>query len=610
MDMLQKSPQYMLLCWVALVRNNDPGLSPDDRHRCPFPWCDAVFAETEHMELITHVATCPRISHGTYVCPYHRTTETFAKEMEPGHRSRRQFFRHAFDAICKIGSKGIRKAIHPSKVGSRVEFKTGKKRMRSEVDLKTPLAPSELPPELPSNGLEIPDLPEVSFVTSQPSKRMSHSSTLELPSTRSRYFEMDGLIPVPDTPVAELASHRMSRLTTSENAAGSGSNSDFSNSPVSPISSGHWLDSEGFASAISPDVTGFASRPWSSADVQHQAMQTPAHNGFVAPHQLDARTNMEPTQGDASSWPVMGSSIKPYPKIRIDTTCTMPPPSRFNALPQQPTISSNELSVIPSPLQIESDTRSPVKLVEELRGLFHQLFKLSCTKISQPPVSPAGAALFRGHPTSASTFEKGCKALGKVVRGVLPTTFREIFGLAHLAYAAALADQEPEIVELLPEIYDDLVRWSEAVVASNDKAGYLDLIQQLFTPEGHAIARLTLDSTTPQSSSNSRRAYRHAASFNLNDLNNLWLTSGAVGQPAQAPHKQNNERPEQSLFSSLRQGIVVQLCLRYLGGKSLDPNDSLRFWLTDVKHLNISCRMRIPTLCIHPSSISKDSLRQ
>ena len=566
----------MLLCWVALVRNNEPSLSPEDRQRCPFPWCDATYAETEHMELVTHVATCPKMAHGTYVCPYHRTTETYAKEMESGHRSRRHFFRHAFDAICKIGSKGIRKAIHPSKAGSRVEFKAGKKRLRSDVDFKAPLVPSELPPELPSNGLEISDLPEVSFETSHSSKRVSRTPALEMPSTQSRYLEMEGLIPVQETPLAELASNV--RLTTSENVAGSGSNSDFSNSPISPISSSHWLDSTDFASPISPDLAGYTSRPWSAAGVQAQTpMQAPAHNGFVAPHQLDARTSMNTPHENGVTWSTMGNNAKSCPKIRIDTSCSMPPPSHFNAPVQQAVASGNELSVIPSPMQIDSDTRSPVKLAEELRGLFHQLFKLSCTKISQPPMSAAGTALFRVHPTSASIFEKGCKALSKVVRGVLPTTFWEVFGLAHLAYAAALADQEPDLAELLPEIYDDLARWSEAIGPQNDRAGYLDLIQQLFTPEGHAVARLALDTTGQQASSRARRAYSNAASADLHGLSNMWQARGAVGQTNQPLINSSSKTPDQSLFASLRQGIVVQLCFRYLTGTFLDQN--IPYWL-------------------------------
>ena len=573
LDLLQKPAQYVLLCWVALVRSSDSSLSFEDRQRCPFPWCDAMFAETDHMELVNHVSGCAKMSHGSYVCPYHQRTETFMiADAHSEHRTRRHFFKHAFEAIRKLGSKGIKKAIHPSRAGSRVDFKTGKKRMRSNPDFKESLTQSVLP-ELHGNDLTVADEADTPIVPPQPPKRVSRHSTSELPSTRSIYYEMEGLLPVSETPVAELASKRMSRLTTSENVTGSSSNSDFSISPVSPISSNHWFETQDFASPISPEFSNFSSLPWSSFSRHNQAPQAPAQPDFVAPRHLDASANVEPPSNDAGIWMTTGTENSPrsFPKIRIDTACAAPPTAQFgNSLPTQPSHTNSNLGVVPSPLQIDSDNRSPIKSVEELRGLFHQCFKLSCKKIIQPPISPAGAALFRVHPTSASIFEKGCKALSKVMRGILPCTFWEVFGLAHLAYASALADQEPELVELLPEMYEDLTRWSEAIKTNEDKAGYLDLIQQLFTPESNYLERLALGNRTLQASSRSRRVNYNAASGSLNDLNRLWSAGRTVSQPEQFLQRQGYPKTEQSLLSSLRQGIIVQLCLRYLGGKSAD----------------------------------------
>ena len=570
LDLLQKPPQYILLCWVALVRNNDSSLPSEDRWRCPFAWCETTFADGDHMALISHVSTCPQFSHGSYVCPYHnRRPESFmAAEAGTGHRTRRHFFRHAFGTICKLGSKGIRKAIHPSRAGSKVEFKIGEKRLRSEPDFKDVLPAYELPPELPNNELAGSDDADNAILALQPAKRVSRSIPSELSNARSTYFEMEGVIPEPDNAVAELAGQRMSYLSTSENVTGSGFNSDFSNSPVSPISSSHWLDSHDFSSPISPDVAGFPSRPFSFVNEQQGLLQPHGQNGCVNPQYLDASTHPAPRSVDVSLWTKTSNEApaRNLPKISIDTACTTSPSEAVSMPPPQRNGVGQDLGIVPSPLQIESDTRSPVKLTEELRGLFHQLFKLSCTKISQPPVSPAGAALFRIQPNSATFFEKGCKALGKLIRGVLPTSFWEIFGLAHLAFAASLADQELDLAELLPEMYEDLVRWSEAIKIPNDKAGYLDLIRQLFTPENSNTENLPLESQA-QISGRARRVYTNSTNVTLNDLNRLWSSARPTNQPEAMLQDQNIASSTHSLLVMLRQGIIAQLCLRFLTGE-------------------------------------------
>ena len=567
LSLLQKPPQYMLLCWVALVRATDADLPHEERHRCPFPWCDAVFPENQLMELVNHVSACPKMSHGAYVCPYHHKVEMFMSvDSHSEHRGRRHFFKHAFDAICKLGTKGIKKAIHPSKAGSKVEFKTGKKRMRSSPDVHEDTASHLMLPELPGNDAAPAEEADPIMAPPQLPSRVPRQNTTELPTTRSRYFEMEAMHPVVETPVAELASQRMSRLTTSDNIPSSGSNSDFTTSPVSPISSNHWLDAADFASPISPDVTSFPSRPWSSLGASNQVPEVAQPTQFVTPHQLDATAGAAAFHANANNWTIPREPSPPrsFPKIRIDTACTPPSPPPFDAtlLAQ----SDRPLRAVPSPLQIDSDTRNPTKLVEELRGLFHQLFKLSCAKIKQPPLSPAGAALFRMNPTSAHIFEKGCKSLSKIVKGVLPTTFWEVFGLAHLAYAATLAEHEPDLLGLLPEIYEDVARWAEAIKVPQDRRGYLDLVQQLFTAEAPSVANLALEGRGREAAKRSRRAtYDTAANTSLEDLNRLWSTSWAPGQHERAAQPQSQAQTGSTLLLKLRQGVIVQLCFRYLG---------------------------------------------
>ena len=573
-ELEQKPPLYMLLCWVALVRNNDSSLAPQDRQRCPSPWCDVVFPETDLMELINHVSECSKMSHGAYVCPYHHRTEPFMTipDSQSEHRSRRHFFKHAFDAICKLGSKGIKRAIHPSKQGARVEFKAGgRKRLRSSPDLKDTISdPKAFDPQLlfPDDGLIVADEDVTPIAQPQAAKRMSLHNTSELPSTRSMYHEMEAFLP---PPAAELASQRMSRLTTSDATPGSGSNSDFSNSPVSPISSNHWTDARDFASPVSPVGNPFHAAPWPGAGIPQAPPQVPQQSEFVAPHQLNANGGVPVQAADAGPWMPAGQGHSPprsFPKIRIDTTlaATPPPSGPFEANPpQQPNQSNQNLSVIPSPFQIASDNQSPTKSVEELRGLFCRVFELSCTKISQPPVSPAGETLLRVRPTPAFLFERGCRALSKVLHGMLPSSFWEIFGLAHLAYASALANQEPDLVALLPEMYEDLARWSEAVKIRADRAGFLNLIRQLFTPENHSLERLAMGSRTRESSTRTRRAHT-SASASLSDLSRLWSTGRPTGQDGTF-QQQGFAKTDQTLLIGLKQGIAVQLCLRYLGCK-------------------------------------------
>ena len=558
---MQQDPRHQFVCWVALCRTTDPDISVETRRSCPFQWCEYKADDTDGVELLNHVTSCFRFAEGRYVCPYHCRPESF---MQPQKRSRlskparRHFLKYAFNAIYRLGSKSLHKAIHPSKLNSvhrnhhhHDERRESKKRRR-DTEFSIPTLPGI---ELDSTAVTS----EHSFSASQPLPvRVARYGldAAELPNRRTQLCEMEGILPA-----AELASKRFSSAS-SESALATNPSASSASSPISPVTSESWYSYTGFDSPISPADTSFHFQQF---DDNKNAPDISSHKSFTEDARCSSHDSSLPAwfANQSRSW--SPSRSRNPPQIRIDTSCSG---SRIVDGVLSPSV-SKYLEKTPSPLQIEAQaqieaqTRDPVKLEEELRGLFNTLFKVSCTKLTQPPPCPTITTIYGSYNSAASMFELAWKAMAKIVKGSLPNTFPEIFAVAHLGYACALGTQELDLVSQFQPIYDDLKRWSGAITSGQDKHNYLTLIQKLFSPETLGTRNLEelLDHETnlltptplnrayllrPRSS-----ALRPSESKPFEDTNRLSIT--ALGA---------DELKE--LYISLRNGPVVRFCVQFL----------------------------------------------
>ena len=548
-------------------------------------WCDFVARDNEDVELINHLSSCSRFSEGQYRCPYCRRPEFFMDPEEPSRpykHARKQFFKHAFDAICKLGSKSLRKAIHPHRSGT-IRERHSKKRRRPEDDSM---------PELPSRDVISRNELEAS-IQRKPRNTVPRQEA-ELSSIRTHYFEMEGPMPnlfseqdlsmeLVSEPCAELPENRFSYVST-ETHARDNRTLDSPMSPISPvtINSESWYNTENFDSPISP-ANAPSYRPWTNVEETHTTDDADMvdRTTLLSPgYHVDVQR--ESSQDVGALWTSRRprSTVRSYPQIRVDTSCSNAKSVEGHHLSSSEggyargqNDASQGLNQIPSPLQIEAETRSPVRLVEELRGLFNNFFKLTCAKLCQPPMSAAASALFRSYPSAANMFETSLGALNKVVQGRLPSTIWEVFSIAHLAYSCALANQELDFVHNFPEIYRDLVHWSDAIVHRQEKAGYLQLVEQLFDPGSHCLGTGHMSNAQGPhmgmyNSTGSSAGINGGFGFSTSPTSTPWsvdiLPYRPMGQPETLEHEfMNNDR----LLNSLRKGITIRLCLQYMTGE-------------------------------------------
>ena len=465
--------------------------------------------------------------------------------------SRRHFLRGAFSAICRLGSKSLKRAIHPAKPKA-PGFEGPQPKKRRYVDEEFPIfepvtSNDVLPQVHPDAELGV----ELDSIAIRPRSVVSPGvdGSFELPNTRSTLFEMDSVIP--DSTVelsrAELASNRFS--SASAGGLSAMEPKSVQSSPISPITSDHWFSSIDFDSPISPaDVSNFL--PWPESGelgpiFEENEMQAMFASTFEFQHNQEP--DLPPQSIEVSRFNT-GLTSRGQPNLSIDTSCANSRPIRN----EQAQSAGSYLSSTPSPLQIEAQTQSPDKIVEELRGLFNTTYKLTYAKLSQPPVSPISATIFQRHSTPASVFELGWLSVAKVLRGELPQTLWEIFALAHLVYACALANQETNFLEELQDIYDDLVRWSRTIPSESERASFVHVVQQLFEPRspGSNLPTRISPTASPDNMLSSRLFWQNLASSA-----NHAIVEG------------NNALNERDLLTTLKEGIAFRLCVQYLHSK-------------------------------------------
>ena len=566
-----QNPRYRFICWVALCRTIDRSVPTEIQQKCPFQWCDYIAESADGVELLNHVSGCSRFSEGLYNCPYCNLPESF---MQPQRRSglfkpaRRHFLRHAFSAIYRLGSKSLKKAIHPGKLNSIHEDRRQFKKRRRDNDLPIPTA-HEVDEkqvfnghgiELDSTAISMTEshLPAVQIIpVGQP---LMDATELpgKLAGRHATVSEMEGILPA-----SELASKRFSSAS-SESALATNFSASSTSSPVSPVTSDSFFDSKDMHSPISPtDTTDM---------FQQSSVNRTSENRFSeSPFSETARPST--SEDPSSSW--LGrqqglwtsrdprNSPRSYRNIRIDTSCA-------NSRPVDEIVSpsgSSGLGKMPSPLEIEAEqARSPVKFVEELRGLFNLNFKVSYAKLTQHPSSHSLVPIFESYTSAALMFEVAWQAVAKLVDGALPNTLLEVLAIAHLGISCALAAQEMDLVSQLPNMFNELKRWSNAIPHGQDRDHYLSFIQKLFGPSTIDTNRLeelldqeaSLLTPTPLD----RTFMSRPRSSALQPPDSVDSRGSFPGSPA---HSDASDFVD--LLTSLRKGTIVRYCVQYLNRK-------------------------------------------
>ncbi|MCJ1247727.1 hypothetical protein MMC30_004942, partial [Trapelia coarctata] len=282
--LLEQYQRLAFLSWVAFDRRPAQNIPNLERLSCPLLWCRRSF--DDHNKLVNHVATCSFLEQGEYWCPYHQQSERFSTK-----HPRKHFFKGAVNAIRKLGSMSIRRAIHPSKSRSFRDARWSKQHVGPRYEYEDDLAEMDERDILELDGGVSKSMSTGSFWHCR-QEAFAGYMPAEMEDVRS--------------PAAELASDNLSCPPMEWQSTGVPT-PDSALSPISPVSpTDQWQvrsDNE-FQTPISPNED-VASVPWTINPMLLTKIDQPAHD----------------KQNPNSSYQALkfGSS-GPMSEIRVDTS--------------------------------------------------------------------------------------------------------------------------------------------------------------------------------------------------------------------------------------------------------------------------------------------------
>ncbi|MCJ1394845.1 hypothetical protein MMC18_007725 [Xylographa bjoerkii] len=492
--LLTQSRRLQFLYWVAIHRSRAQEIPTLERLSCPLLWCRTSF--DGHEKLVDHVSTCPHLDQGEYWCPYHQQAEHFAQPMfdrlsgNVSQSSRRPSWKGAVKAIRKLGSKGLQKAIHPSRSRrsqnhdwQEQNFETNK---GNQGDILELMSEAKLP-ELDGQG---------------PVQSAPISTTIYEAAGAYLPFEMEDTC----NHAAELESETLSCPSMDWESTGN-TTPESSLSPVSPISPGdqwHRQIIESLDSPISPADLSYTV-PWASDETR------------LTKHAATTPVKQSPS---ASCWlPVSGSKecMVDLKSIHIDTSCTDTTVFMWSnevtrdershtsihqiAATQAPTYEDDSNAAIgasgslhrsvSSILAEDVTVPSPVRHVEDLRDIFHNLFDETMHKLNRPPTSHQAMTLVSLRPSATFLLRHGFAALRKHLNNENKLSFWEVFGLSHLAYASAILSNPVDLKEEFRKVFIDIMRLSSHIICVEDKVAFMQLAHELWLPESYPAGSIT-----------------------------------------------------------------------------------------------------------------------
>ena len=262
--LLEPYQRLAFLSWVAFDRRPAQNIPNLERLSCPLLWCRKSF--DDHGKLVDHVSTCSYLDQGEYWCPYHQQSERFSTK-----HPRKHFLKGAVTAIRKLGSKSIRKAVHPSKSRSSRDARWSKQHRGSCYEYDDDVA-----------EIDEGDILELDGGVSQ------SMATVPMRSCRQEAFA--GYMPAEmedvRTLAAEMASDNFSCPPMEWDSTGIPT-PDSAISPISPVSSSDQWQArsyDDFQSPISPNEDT-APPPWAIDTTLLTKVDQPAHekqNSFQA----------------------------------------------------------------------------------------------------------------------------------------------------------------------------------------------------------------------------------------------------------------------------------------------------------------------------------------
>ena len=184
-------------------------------------------------------------------------------------------------------------------------------------------------------------------------------------------------------------------------------------------------------------------------------------------------------------------------------------------------------------LSFDNKAISPKSQIDELRDLVHMLNYAWTKRLDVMPGLGVSCSEYR----MPSLFEKGVQVLKRCYQDIVPTTFKEVFALAHIAYAASYTMHSNDGSYRWIEFFEDMLQWQH--VLSEERDAHLLI----------AVTNLLWCHSIPSPYGSTAMATPASTSC---------LVGQSIPAQVQLQHPANR----------WKSGTIMRECSRYLDGKS------------------------------------------
>ena len=200
-------------------------------------------------------------------------------------------------------------------------------------------------------------------------------------------------------------------------------------------------------------------------------------------------------------------------------------------------------------------------LVKDVRDLINSLNVYWLDKLSS--ISGLQAIKARFHLNSP--VDTGLQALQRCFRGILPTTFDEVFSLTELAFACAYIIYEDDDTYSWDGFFRDVLEWRHAIIDEEDQHLFSSVAFSIWSPP-------EMPEVVRQGAAHSRRPSLSSLSPSIEspfDSRNMACFSEANSSRFALQQLSARVRCETNLMNTLMNEKVIKVCSRFLDGNLL-----------------------------------------
>lgn len=508
--------------WVAYIRGgcsrHPSDITPMEHLRCPLLWCRETFDNLASM--LQHVSECPWLSNSWYWCPYCCRPESFMTYQEPyagtlQHSIQRKdsklkravtFFKHLGLKSCSRHKSGRSTSGHETET-----FDTWlAKRQRLEMEDTSYATRSELPD----------------------SNSDSHAHHCYCGEEAKNVYEMDGSDTYTSQDLEVPPRYTQDASTTLQELD--------AEPPFFGIHSiGATTDPTNFSTGMEFQCTAgrYNVEPW------EEMLVSPA---------------------STTGLPFSHKSTEPITSPYADIGSVSPVEPNTLSLPDIVDHHRRHLAVaLPhstSPLLSRHDgnlcdaenmsTHSQVEELREIVRVLNEIWLLKCESL--PGLAQHASAM-----SPRVLLDKGVQTLQQIFQGVLPGTFDAVFGLAHVACAAAYIMHGDDSSHCWNPLFHHMLKLQQLIANENDAQWFVQLVNLLWSPCRSSVKRSCGSHFLDEPSGTLVPSRRHV--FGLEEL----LFDGTVGTHAS---QCTRDLVTLTTLRSLKDGVVLQECSRFLDG--------------------------------------------